>query len=212
MTTSKVRNTKLSFKNGKNDKAESLMKRSFEPQFSPKDGKARMTFCGVEHSLIEWDKNGKHYEKPVMKLAFSCLDTTHESPQVLAITCDYRLSRNNRLGKVLAIMGFTFVDETEVVDSDDEYGVKAKQANPTEIFDYLRGQCGLVFKACLEPATRKNKTTGEKYKANGLWDITYESLEPKLLKNGEQERDMMASDISDEDFENPDIDMETVAD
>ncbi len=210
-TTSKVRNTKATFNKGKNEKAESLMKRSFEPLFSPKDGKARLTFCGAVHSVIEWLKDGKQHEQPKLKLAFSVLDTTHEAPVTIAITCDYRLSKTNRLGKVLTLMGFQFNDESEIVDEDDEFGVKAKQANPTEIFDFLREQCGLVFKGELVPATRKNKTTGEKYKASGLWDIVPESLEA-MLKNGEQLRDMMATDISDEQFENPDIAMASEAD
>ncbi len=210
-TASKVRNNKASFKNSKNEQAESLMKRSFEPLFSPKDNKARLTFCGVEHSIIEWTKDGKKHEKPVMKLVFSCLDTTHESPTNIAITCDYRLSTNNRLGQVLTIMGFTFADENEIIDEDDEFGVRKKQTNGSEIFDFLRGQCGLVFKANLETASRKNKTTGEKYKAYGLWEIDYKTLEP-MLKNGVQLRDMLASDISDEDFENPEIDQESDSD
>jgi hypothetical protein len=211
LTASKVHNSKVSFKNGKNVQAESLMKRAFEPLFSPKDSKVRLTFCGVEHSIIEWTKEGKKHEKPVMKLAFSCLDSTHENPQVLAVTCDYRLSTNNRLGQVLTIMGFNFADEVEIIDDEDEFGVKAKQTNPTEIFDFLRGQCGLVFKAGLETASRKNKTTGEKYKAYGLWEIDYKTLEP-MLKNGVQVRDMMASDVTDEDFVNPEIDMATESD
>jgi hypothetical protein len=208
---SKVMNNKVTFKNSKNESAEKLMKRSFEPQFSSKDNKARLTFCGVEHSIIEWNKDGKHHEKPVMKLVFSVLDVSHEQPANIAITCDYRLSTNNRLGRVLAIMGFDFADENEVVDEDDEFGVRKKQTNGSEIFDFLRSQCGLVFKGNLDTATRKNKTTGEKYKAYGLWEIDYKSLEP-MLKNGEQLRDMLASDISDEDFENPEIDLESDAD
>lgn len=206
---SKVRNAKVSFKNGNNESAESLMKRSFEPLLSSKDNKARLTFCGVEHSIIEWNKEGKHNEKPVMKLAFSCLDTTHENPQVLAVTCDYRLSVNNRLGQILTIMGFKFADEIETIDKEDEFGTKVKQIQPAQIFDFLRQQCGLVYKAELKPAQRKDKTTGEKYDAHGLWDIDYKSLEPKLFKSGEQERDMQASDISDKTFENPDISIES---
>lgn len=209
---SKVKNTKIDFKVGKNETAEALMKRSFEPLFSPKDNKARLTFCGVEHSIIEWTKEGKKYEKPVMKLAFSCLDSTHENPQVLAVTCDYRLSEKNRLGQILTIMGYQFKNETVVVDADDEFGAQTKHTNPSEIFDFLRNQCGLVFKANLTVATRKNKTTGEYVPRSGLWDIDYSTLEPKLNKGGVQERDMMASDVTDEDFVNPDIDMESESD
>ncbi|NJM22997.1 MAG: hypothetical protein HC907_32075 [Richelia sp. SM1_7_0] len=210
-TASKVRNTKASFKTGKNEQAESLIKRSFEPLFSPKDGKARLTFCGVEHSVIEWTDNGKHREKPVMKLVFSCFDVTHESPANIAITCEYRLSEKNRLGQILTIIGYEFADKNEIVDEDDEFGTRVKHTDPSEIFDFLRGQCGLVFKGNLTVAIRKNKT-GEYVERPGLWDIDYKTLQPKLLKTGEQERDMLASDISDEDFENPEIAMASDSD
>lgn len=206
-TASKVRNTKAVYKTGKNEKAEALMKRSFEPLFSPIDGKARLTFCGVEHSIIEWTIDGKKKDKPVMKLAFSCFDTTHENPQVIAVTCDYRLSEKNKLGQILTLMGYNFESKNEVIDANDEYGIKTNHTDTKELFDFLRGQCGLVFKGNLKPAMRKNKTTGEKYPAYGLWDIDYQSLEPKLLKTGERERDLMSGDISDEEFENPEIAM-----
>lgn len=211
-TKSKVKNTKVDFKNGKNESAESLMKRSFEPLFSAKDGKARLTFCGVEHSIIEWKKDGKHYEQPKLKLVFSCFDVTHEFPANIAVTCDYRLSEKNRLGQILTIMGYQFKNQTVIVDEEDEFGSQTKHTNPKEIFDFLRNQCGLVFKANLKIATRKNKTTGEYLPRPGLWDIDYVSLEPKLNKEGVQERDMMASDVSDEDFENPEIAMASESD
>lgn len=203
---SKVRNTKATYHKSVNKIAEANMRRSFEPLLSSKDNKARLTFCGVKHSVIEWSKNGKEISKPVMLLAFSCFDVTHENPQVLAITCDYRLSAKNRLGQILTLMGYIFTDETEVVDADDEFGVKQKQTDSTEIFNFFREKCGLVFKAELKPALRKNKTTGEKYEAYGLWDIDYKTIEPLMSKTGEQQRDLMASDVSDEDFQNPDID------
>jgi hypothetical protein len=200
--TSKVSNRKAQYKTGKNDISESQLKVSFAPLFSPKDGKARLTFCGIEHSTITVNGN----EKPVMKITFSCLDETHEAPQNLAITCDYRLSEKNKLGQILSIMGYDIKKSTEVIDEDDEFGVKSTVVNPREIFDFFRSKCGLVFKGNLVTATRKNKTTGERIPAPGLWDIDYKSLIP-FLKNGEQLRDMLASDVTDEDFENPKIDM-----
>lgn len=212
-TRNKVKNTKATYNTGKNESAESLMKRSFEPLLSPKDGKARLTFCGVQHSIIEWtDKTtGRHIDKPVMKLAFSCLDTTHEAPVTIGITCDYRLSEKNRLGQVLGIMGYNFQDDKQVIDEDDEYGIQTKQVNPGEVFDFLRGQCGLVFKGNLKPVEKINKKTGERYDSS-LWDIDYTTLERKFLKTGEQERDMMSGDISDDDFQNPEIAMASESD
>ncbi|WP_414589112.1 hypothetical protein [Scytonema sp. PCC 10023] len=200
--TSKVRNSKAQYKTGKNEISESQLVVSFNPLLSPKDGKARLTFCGIEHSTI----TVKSIEKPVMKITFSCLDETHEAPQNLAITCDYRLSEKNKLGQILAIMGYEIKKSNEVVDEDDEYGVKSTVVNPREIFDFFRSKCGLVYKANLLVATRKNKTTGERVPAPGLWDIDYKTLVP-FLKNGEHLRDMLASDVTDEEFENPRIDM-----
>ena len=207
--TSKVRNTKVNFKVGKNETAESLMRQSFEPLFSPKDNKARLTFCGVEHSIITLKKTGE--QKPVIKLAFSCFDVTHEAPQVIAITCDYRVSKTNTLGQVLSMMGYQFEHDIAVIDEDDEYGTKTKQNNIREIFDFLRGQCGLVFKGKLFHPFKENKKTNEWYESS-LWNIDHKTLEAKLTKAGTQERDMMASDISDDDFENPDIAMSNESD
>ncbi|NEQ20297.1 MAG: hypothetical protein F6K28_13840 [Microcoleus sp. SIO2G3] len=204
--TSKVSNRKAQYKTGKNDVSESQLVVSFSPLFSPKDGKARLTFCGIEHSTIEVMEKGKKKEKPVMRITFSCLDETHEAPQNLAITCDYRLSEKNKLGQILTIMGYEIKKSIETVDEDDEYGTKTTVVNPREIFDFFRSKCGLVYKANLLEATRKNKTTGERVPAPGLWDIDYKTLVP-FLKNGEQLRDMLASDVSDEEFENPRIDM-----
>ena len=204
---SKVSNNKISFRNGKNENAEKLLKTSFEPLFSVKDNKARLTFCGVEHSLIEWVDNGKQKETPVMKLVFSVLDITHEGPTTIGITCNYRISENNLLGKVLKIMGYNFKKQSVTVDENDEYGVRTETIKPVEIFDFLRDKCGLVYKSNLTVAVRKDKKTGERVECPGLWDIVPQSLEPKFMKNGEQTRDMMATDISDEDFQNPDIAM-----
>jgi hypothetical protein len=201
-TSSKVRNTKAKYKTGKNDFSESQLVVSFAPLFSPKDNMARLTFCGIEHSIITVQKR----EKPVMRIVFSCLDETHEAPQNIAITCDYRLSERNKLGTILTIMGYEIKKSVETVDADDEFGVKTTVINPREIFDFFRSKTGLVFKANLMVATRKDKKTGERVPAPGLWDIDYKTLTP-LLKDGEQLRDMLASDITDEEFENPEINM-----
>lgn len=197
-----VRNSKAQYKTGKNQISESQLIVSFSPLFSPKDGKARLTFCGIEHSTINTQKG----VKPIMRIVFSCLDETHESPQNIAITCDYRFSEKNKLGQILAIMGYEIKKLVETVDKDDEYGVKTTIVNPREIFDFFRTKCGLVFKANLIVASRKNKITGEKISAPGLWDIDYKTLTP-FLKGNEQLRDMLASDVTDEEFETPQIDM-----
>ena len=206
MATSKVRNTKTSFNTGKNEKAESMLRRAFEPLFSAKDNKARLTFCGVQHSYNNQKnrKTGKNEEVPKLVLVFSCLDVTHEAPQNIGVRVDYRVSKSNALGRFLTLLGYQFKDIITVIDEDDEFGTKTKYDDSLNVFDYLRDKCGLVFKGELKKATATNKD-GQKYE-KGLWNIITPSLEP-LMKNGEQLRDMMASDISDEDFENPDIAM-----
>lgn len=206
---SKVRNTKATFKTGQNVSAESLMKQAFEPLFSAKDGKVRLTFCGVEHSTITLKATGE--QKTIIRLAFSVFDVTHEAPQTIGITCDYRLSEKNKLGQVLSIMGYQFEKESIVVDSDDEFGIKTKQNDVKQVFDFLRAQCGLVFKGSLKPVIKTNQKTGETYES-GLWEIDYPTLEPKLNKAGVQERDMMSGDVSDEDFTAPDIAMASESD
>lgn len=207
-TTSKVQNRKASFKNGKNEKAESLIRYSFEPLFSPRDGKARLTFCGLEHSYNNEKKkvNGRVETTQVPKLVivFSCLDVTHDNPQNIGIRINYNLSKTNALGRFLALLGYKTKVISETVDAEDDYGEKIKRPDPREIFDFLRDKCGLVFKAEMERAIGMNRK-GETYEKS-LWNILTNTIEP-MMKNGEQVRDMLASDVSDEDFEAPRIDM-----
>lgn len=198
-----VTNSKIEYKNGKNQVAESLLQKSFQPLLSKKDGTARLTFCGVEHTLVNFGKG----EEPFMRLAFSCLDETHDNPQTLALGMRYRIAKENKLGKILELMGYQFKEEIEILDDDDEFGYK-KELKTDDIFDFLREKCGLVFKAKLNPATRRDKHTGETCEIKGLWDIEYQSLTP-LMKDGIQLSDYMASSVSKTDFENPQIDQTT---
>lgn len=204
MTNSKVRNTKAQnqFKTGKNNVSESLIRESFQPHFSRIDGTVRLTFCGIEHSTLTY----KGVEKPIIRIAFSCLDVTHEAPQIIGITANYNYSPENKLGKVLALMGFQATTKTEIIDKDDEFGIVETTSNLGEIFDFFRSKAGLVFKAKLIPVLRENKITKEWEEAKGLWNIALESLVPKI-KNGEQESDLMPSEIADETFQNPEIAM-----
>ncbi len=204
VNTSKVRNTKAQnqYKTGKNVVSESLIRESFQPLFSKIDGTARLTFCGIEHSSI----TVKGEEKPIIRIAFSCLDVTHEAPQIIGITANYNYSPENKLGKVLELMGFQPIKQIDVVDEEDEFGIRETNTNLSEIFDFFRSKVGLVFKAQLVPAKRKNKNTEMYEEKKGLWDIVPESLTPKF-KGDEQESDLMPSDITDEAFLNPEIAM-----
>jgi hypothetical protein len=204
MNTSKVRNTKArnQYKTGKNVVSESLIRESFRPLFSRIDGTARLTFCGIEHSSITL----KGEEKPIIRIAFSCLDVTHEAPQIIGITVNYNYSPENKLGKVLELMGFQPIKQIDVIDDEDEFGIRETNTNLSEIFDFFRSKVGLVFKGKLIPAKRKNKVTGEYEERKGLWDIVPESLTPRF-KGDEQESDLMPSDITDEAFLNPEIAM-----
>ncbi len=207
-TVSKVQNTKATFKNRKNETAENLIKHSFEPLFSPRDGKARLTFCGIEHSFNNEKRTVdgviKTVQIPKMVIVFSCLDVTHDNPQNIGIRVAYNLSKTNALGHFLTLLGYKAKDVSETVDQKDEYGVRVIRENPREIFDFLRDKCGLVFKANMEHPIAINRK-GEKYE-KALWNILPYTIEP-MIKDGKQLRDMLASDVSDEDFEAPHIDM-----
>ena len=204
ISASKVRNTKAQsqLKTGKNTVSESLIRESFQPHFSKIDGTVRLTFCGIEHSILTY----KGVEKPIIRIAFSCLDVTHEAPQIIAITANYNYSPENKLGKVLALMGFQPTTKTEIIDKDDEFGITETTTNLGEIFDFFRSKASLVFKGKLIPVLRENKITKEWEEAKGLWNIELESITPKI-KNGEQESDLMPSEITDEAFQTPEIAM-----
>jgi hypothetical protein len=174
--------------------SETLLKRSFEPLLSPKDDKARLTFVGYQHSILEWKKDGQPITKPVLKLVFSVLDKTHENPANIAITCDYRYNPNNRLGTTLKLMGFEVVEKTEIVDEDDEFGAKLTALDSQSLFEFLRESVGLTYKALLRTAQRKDKVTGEKKDALGLWEIDFTSIEPFIVK-GVHKRDTDADEL-----------------
>jgi hypothetical protein len=192
--------------------SEMLLKRSFEPLLSPKDNKARLTFVGYQHSILEWKKDGEQVTKPVLKLVFSVLDRTHESPANIAITCDYRYNPNNRLGMTLAAMGFELEETTEVVDEDDdEYGIRVNTLDSQMLFDFLRQRCGTVYKALLRTVSRTDKQTGEKREAKGLWEIDFTSIEPLMNKDGVQKRDTTADELGSA-IASPKVDFESEAD
>ena len=174
--------------------SELQLKRSFEPLLSPKDNKARLTFVAYQHSVLEWKKDDIVITKPVLKLVFNVRDKTHENPANIAITCDYRYNPNNRLGTTLNLMGFEVVEKVEIVDEDDEFGAKLTALDSQSLFEFLRQSVGLVYKASLRTVQRKNKLTGEKIEAKGLWEIDFTSIEAFMVK-GEHKRDTDADEL-----------------
>lgn len=174
--------------------SELQLKRSFEPLLSPKDNKARLTFVAYQHSVLEWKKDGEKITKPVLKLVFNVRDKTHENPANIAITCDYRYNPNNRLGTTLNLMGFEVVEKVEIVDEDDEFGAKLTALDSQSLFEFLRQSAGLVYKASLRTVQRKDKLTGEKIEAKGLWEIDFTSIEPFMMKE-EHKRDTDADEL-----------------
>jgi len=205
-----AKSTKSTNNSTKIASSETSIVRSFEPLLSPKDGKARLAFIGCQHSIIEWKKDGQKIIKPILKLVFSVTDVTQENPVNISLTCDYRYNPNNRLGVTLKAMGLVVVDEVEIIDEDDEFGTKMKPIDTNLIFNFLRECAGLVFKSGLQTATKKDKFTGERYDAKGLWEIDFNSIEP-YLKKGVQVRDTDADELGD-DFTAPKIDIEDVPD
>lgn len=193
--------------------SESLLRRSFEPLLSPKDNKARLTFVGYQHSILEWKRDGEQITKPVMKLVFAVLDRTHENPANIAITCDYRYNPKNRLGVTLAAMGFVVEETTQIVDEDDdEYGTKLDNLDTAKLFNFLRECAGSVYKGKLQSANRTDKKTGEKKEAKGLWEIEFTSIEPLMSKDGVQKRDTTADEIGTDAIASPKVDFESEAD
>ena len=176
--------------------SELLLRRSFEPLLSPKDNKARLTFVAYQHSVLEWKKDDIVITKPVLKLVFNVRDKTHENPANIAITCDYRYNPNNRLGTTLNLMGFEVVEKVEIVDEDDEFGAKLTALDSQSLFEFLRQSAGLVYKASLRTVQRKDKLTGEKIEAKGLWEIDFTSIEAFMVK-GEHKRDTDADELGD---------------
>ena len=174
--------------------SELQLKRSFEPLLSPKDNKARLTFVAYQHSVLEWKKDDIVITKPVLKLVFNVRDKTHENPANIAITCDYRYNPNNRLGTTLNLMGFEVVEKVEIVDEDDEFGAKLTALDSQSLFEFLRQSAGLVYKASLRTVQRKDKLTGEKIEAKGLWEIDFTSIEAFMVK-GEHKRDTDADEL-----------------
>ncbi len=170
--------------------SEHNIKRSFQPLVSKKDGSARLTFAGYQHSM-------SRDEKAFLKLIFNCMDITHENPANIAILASYRLSKMNKLGRTLMTMGFTISDvEFETLDEDDEFGYRAISENfTTQIYDFLNEQRGLVFKGKLE-----------QLEGTGLYRIDIESLTP-LMKDGKQVRDYQSDE-----GETPDPDMQDTLD
>lgn len=191
--------------------SEILLQRSFEPLLSPKDNKARLTFVGYQHSILEWKKDGQQVTKPVLKLVFSVLDKTHEKPANIAITCDYRYNPNNRLGTTLALMGFEMTESFQVIDEEDEYGTKLEPIDSEKVFAFLRDRAGKVYKSLLRVASRTDKRTGVKTDAKGLWEIDFTSIEPLIGKDGKQKQDTNADEIGHA-IENPNVDFESEAD
>jgi hypothetical protein len=192
--------------------SELLLRRSFEPLLSPKDNKARLTFVGYQHSILEWKKDGQQITKPVLKLVFSVLDRTHENPANIAITCDYRYNPNNRLGTTLKLMGFEVEETTQIVDEDDdEYGTKVNSLDTESLFHFLRQRAGSVYKGLLRTVSRTDKQTGEKKEAKGLWEIDFTSIEPLMSKDGVQKRDTTADELGSA-IASPKVDFESEAD
>ena len=191
--------THKEFYTGKNQVAESLLKEAFKPLISTKDGKARLTFIGAKHSMIQLKNKG---EKPVIILVFSCLDTTHKNPANIQITADYRYSETNVLGRLMTIMGFTKpANSVTVIDPEDEFGTVEESINSDMVFDFLRSKCGSVWKAELE-SIMKRDNDGNKTLKSGLWTIKIDSLEPYITEGNQVYDQQEESAFDDVEIEN----------
>ena len=155
---------------------EQTFKRSFAPLTSKKDGSVRLTFAGYKHSVT---KDG---ERPFFSIIFSCMDVTRENPANISVLLAYRYSETNVLGKLLKALGYLSDDQTEtILDNEDEFGYVVNN-DLSDIYDFLDNKRGLVFKGMMSQDERN------------LYRIKVDTLEPKLGKDGKQERDYAADE------------------
>ncbi len=171
-----IQSTTQPSKKVKTMQSEQMFKRSFTPLTSKKDGTARLTFAGYQHSVT---KNG---ERPFLKIVFSCMDVSRENPANISVLSSYRYSELNLLGRLLKTMGYTAPNQEEtILDVDDEFGYVVNQ-DLSGIYDFLDSQKGLVFKGLM--------TQGE----TNLYRIEIETLQPLLRADGKQLRDYTADE------------------
>jgi hypothetical protein len=190
---------------------EQLTRASFKPYLE--DGYARLTFTGLEHVDIDY-KNGEG-ETPRMLFGFSCLDVSWEHPKVLGLQADYVFSPDTKFGQLVQLLGYEIPVETNT--QKKRFNKKLKY-DMTDIFNFIRSKCGYVYTAKLYNPRFKNKETGE-YLTDPdtgeilvrkfIWNIDFKTLEPLTDENGLQERDWLASDVTDEAFNKVETDMIT---
>jgi hypothetical protein len=144
------------------------LKRSFAPALN-KEGYSQLTYLGYEHSVTKDGENG------FMKLVFSVRDLTNKAPESIPVLVNYRLSEENKFGKVLEAMGCK-IKALEVEYDDDGFEVAVGDSDFSYVYKYLDNHMGKMYLALL---------TNEEDKP-GLYRIDTSSLKPFLDKEGNQ--------------------------
>jgi hypothetical protein len=150
------------------------LKASFQPALN-KEGASRLTFLGYEHSV---SKDG---ENSFMKLVFSVMDVTGKNPENIPVLVNYKVSVENKVGKVLNAMGIE-VKEIELVEDEDGFMMAAEDVDYSYIYEALDTKGGLVYLAVLTQVEDKP----------GLYRIDIDSLKP-FVKEGVQVKATVAA-------------------
>jgi len=143
---------------------------NFKPAVSKVDGSSQLTFLGYEHSMSKDGDSG------FIKLVFSVMDTTRNNPENIPILVSYRVSEDNKFGRVLNSMGCQMkAPEYDTEAVEDEYGLPELATDYSYVYDYLDTHGGYVYRAILTTVDDKP----------GLYRIDINSLKPQM-KDDEQ--------------------------
>lgn len=158
----------------------------FKPLTSRADGKARLTFMGLNHGFTKDETRG------YMQLIWACMDVTKQYTQNLSILTGYRVEipgeNANVLTRMLMAIGYKFPDVEAIAnmveeDPDDEFGYYQKvQDVSNDVYAFLETCKGQVYKAYVETDERK------------FYRIDVNSIEP-LMKEGKPLRDFQAGQV-----------------
>ena len=151
------------------------LKPSFKPALN-KEGLSRLTFLGYEHSVSKDGENG------FIKLVFQVMDITKKNPENIPILVNYNISTENKMGRVLTLMGIE-VKEIELLEDEDGFSVAVDEVDYSYVYDELDNKAGFVYLAELNQLDDKP----------GLYRINTDSLKP-MLKDGKQVSEKIMAD------------------
>ena len=150
------------------------LKTSFQPAQN-KEGSSKLTFQGYEHSVSKDGENG------FMKLVFSVMDVTGKNPENIPVLVNYKVSAENKVGKILNAMGIE-VKEIALEEDEDGFMMATEDVDYSYIYKALDEKGGLVYLAVLTQMEDKP----------GLYRIDIDTLKP-MLKDGNQIKNLVVA-------------------